>query len=87
MKNYLDSVRNLTPEERGKLLENDSSFTEAHQSLAPEGQTNANNEEVYHHFVVFVNYNNELYELDGRKSVPIKHGATTPDTLLEVMNI
>lgn len=79
----MNSARDLTAEERGKLLENDTSFTDAHQSLALEGQTNANNEEVIHHFVVFVNFNNELYELDGRKSGPINHGVSSPDTLLE----
>lgn len=84
MKKYLDSARDLTAEERGKLLENDKSFTDAHQSLAIEGQTDANNEKVIHHFVVFVNFNNELYELDGRKSRPVSHGASSPDALLEV---
>lgn len=84
MKKYLDSARGLTADERGKLLENDTSFTDAHQLLGVDGQTNANNEEVIHHFVVFVNFNNELYELDGRKSAPISHGASSADTLLEV---
>lgn len=84
LKIYLDSARDLTAEERGWLLVNDTSFTDAHQSLAVEGQTNANNEKVLHHFVAFVNFNNELYELDGRKSGPISHGPSSPDTLLEV---
>lgn len=86
LRKYLDAARNLSSEERGKLLENDTSFTEAHQELAVEGQTDANSDEpVLHHFVVFVNHNNELYELDGRKSYPIKHGDTTDDTFLQVL--
>lgn len=81
----MNAARSLTSEERGKLLENDSSFTEAHQELAIEGQTDANSDEpVLHHFVVFVNHNNALYELDGRKSYPIKHCDTTDDTFLQV---
>lgn len=86
MKKYLDAARNLTPEERGKLLENDTSFTGAHQELAIEGQTDANSgEPVNHHFVVFIQHNNELYELDGRKSYPIKHGATSDESFLQVI--
>lgn len=67
-------------------MENDSAFTDVHQELAQLGQTDANSSEVDHHFIVFVNHNNELYELDGAKSFPIKHGRTSSDTLLEVRN-
>lgn len=88
MKKYLDTARGLSPEERGKLLENDASFTEAHQELAIEGQTDANSEDPdLHHYVVLVNHNNELYELDGRKSYPIKHGDTTEATFLQVIRV
>lgn len=81
----MDSARDLTPEERGKLLQSDASFTEAHQELAVEGQTDANSDEpVNHHFIAFVNHNNELYELDGRKSYPVSHGPTSEDTFLQV---
>lgn len=86
MKKYLDQARALTSEERGKLLENDASFSQAHQELAVEGQTDANSgEPVNHHFVAFVNFNNELYELDGRKSYPITHGVTNDETFLLVI--
>ncbi|XP_038114728.1 ubiquitin carboxyl-terminal hydrolase-like [Culex quinquefasciatus] len=69
MKKYLDGARDLSPEERGKLLENDAGFTETHESVANEGQTAAPdiNEKVYHHFVAFVHHGGKLYELDGRK--------------------
>ncbi|XP_038114703.1 ubiquitin carboxyl-terminal hydrolase-like [Culex quinquefasciatus] len=70
MKKYLDGARDLSPEERGKLLENDAGFTETHESVANEGQTAAPdiNEKVYHHFVAFVHHGGKLYELDGRKN-------------------
>nr|CAD7596542.1 unnamed protein product [Timema genevievae] len=41
------------------------------------------NEPVFFHFVAFVEKEGNLYELDGRKSSPINHGSTSPDTLLE----
>lgn len=88
LKKYLDQARNLSSEERGKLLESDTSFSQAHQELAVEGQTDANSgEPVNHHFVAFVNFNNELYELDGRKSYPIPHGATSDDSFLLVISM
>lgn len=85
MKKYLDATRDLSPEERGKVLENDAGFTETHESVANEGQTAAPdiNEKVYHHFVAFVHHGGKLYELDGRKNFPVEHGATTPDSLLK----
>lgn len=49
-----------------------------------EGQTAADPEEkVYHHFIALMNIDGTLYELDGRKSFPVKHGATTSETFVE----
>lgn len=39
--------------------------------------------QVWLHFVTFVHVDGSLYELDGRKHAAIKHGATTPATLLQ----
>lgn len=83
LKTYLETARDLTPEERGKLLEGNSTFTDTHQSLALEGSDN-NADGENHHFIALVEKDGELYELDGRKSFPIKHGATTPERFLEV---
>lgn len=86
LKSYLDAARVLTPEERGKLLEGDTAFTDAHQTLAKEGPTESNADEfANHHFIALVQKNGELYELDGRKSFPIKHGSTTDEKFLEVI--
>ena len=84
LKNFLESSQDLTPEERGKALENDEYFTADHQALAQEGQTVAGLEEkVYHHFISLINKNGVLYELDGRKSFPIKHGKTSEETFVK----
>lgn len=34
------------------------------------------------HFICFVNIDNVLYEMDGRKPWPVNHGPTTPESLL-----
>lgn len=34
------------------------------------------------HFVCFVNHDGTLYQLDGRKDAPIRHGTTCPDSFL-----
>lgn len=83
LKSYLEAARDLTPEERGKLLEGDTAFTDAHKNLAAEGSDNPRDGE-YHHFIALVEKDGELYELDGRKSFPIKHGPTTKESFLEV---
>ncbi|ERL88179.1 ubiquitin carboxyl-terminal hydrolase [Dendroctonus ponderosae] len=86
----LDDSKNLTPEQRGEMLMNMNSNSDAyklitaHQELAMEGQTEVNpNEKVNHHFVALVQKGGYLYELDGRKDFPINHGATTDDSFLE----
>lgn len=84
LKNFLENCKDMTPEERGKALENDESFTEDHQTLAQEGQTAVSaDDKVYHHFIALVNKDGVLYELDGRKSFPIKHGSTSEETFVE----
>lgn len=85
MEKYLNAARELSAEQRGKLLEGFIEISESHKESALEGQTDANSSNpVDHHFVTFVNHEGELYELDGRKSFPVNHGKTSADTLLEV---
>jgi ubiquitin carboxyl-terminal hydrolase L3 len=84
MKNFYDKAKGLTPEERGKLLEQDKTFIDVHQALAAEGQTVAPalGEPIDNHFIAFVNVAGELFELDGSKNFPISHGSTTDETFL-----
>ena len=40
-------------------------------------------DEIIGHFITMVHINRGLYELDGRKDGPVRHGDTTQVTLLE----
>lgn len=80
----MTSGADLSYEERGRLLQNDESFTSTHESLAAEGQTDASTEPVEHHFLALVEFKNRLYELDGRNTYPIDHGPTTSETFAQV---
>ncbi|KAL1456126.1 hypothetical protein WDU94_000876 [Cyamophila willieti] len=84
LKKYLEESKDLTPEKRGHLLEDNQNISEVHKVIAQEGQTAPpdDREPVPYHFVSLVHKDGALYELDGRKSSPINHGATTPDSLL-----
>ncbi|CAB4436423.1 unnamed protein product [Rhizophagus irregularis] len=79
LKSLLDKTKNLTPEERAKVLEEDEGLAEAHQASASSGQTKAPraDEDVNSHFAAFVEKDGSLYELDGRKPFPINHGKCT----------
>jgi len=82
---FFGDTKDLSPEERGKHLETDEAFGEAHDEVAQEGQTRApsRDDHVDLHFVAFVHHKGTLYELDGRRNAPVSHGPTTEDTLLE----
>ncbi|CAL1680412.1 unnamed protein product [Lasius platythorax] len=84
LKTFLDQTKELSYTERGEHLENAQGIIDTHMESAQEGQTEAPAEdmEVYYHFVAFIHKDGSLYELDGRKPIPINHGSTTPETLL-----
>jgi ubiquitin carboxyl-terminal hydrolase L3 len=85
---YIDRFGNTTtpmnPDERAVYLEQDAEIETMHVSNAQEGQSaNTTSDEVDTHFVCFSHVDGHLYELDGRKSVPINHGPSSPETLLQ----
>lgn len=84
IKKFYDMAKDLSAEERGKLLEEDMEFINIHQALAVEGQTAAPPSDaiVNHHYIALIKYGDELYELDGSKKFPISHGATKDETFL-----
>jgi len=85
LKKFLDDTKDLSPEDRGATLEKSEAISLAHDECAAEGQTSTPNpdDRVNLHFVTLVNFENSLYELDGRKPRPVNHGATSEDTFLE----
>lgn len=89
MENFFGKTGGMTAAERGNYLENPPAgapdIDDAHEAAAQEGNTAppALNEVVNLHFVTFVCCSGRLYELDGRKSFPVDHGSSSPDTLLQ----
>lgn len=85
LKNYIDEAKNLDASAKGMLLENSAAILNAYREIVrSEIESGGEAEDtVNNHFVTFVHIDGHLFELDGRKSYPIDHGATTPDSLLE----
>lgn len=71
--NYFSQTKNSTPEERCKLLEENSKFKEEHYHSAQQGQSSipTKQEKVCCHYIAFVNCNQNLVELDGTLPGPI----------------
>lgn len=84
MKSFYEKAKDMTPEERGKLLEKDEEIIKIHQEIAKEGQTEAPaaQSEVLFHFVALTKIGDELFELDGGKHSAVNHGKTSDDTFL-----
>uniref|UniRef100_T1J3Y3 Ubiquitin carboxyl-terminal hydrolase n=1 Tax=Strigamia maritima TaxID=126957 RepID=T1J3Y3_STRMM len=85
LKKFIDATKTLAPVEKAKILEVNEEICSAHKQHAQEGQTSTPNPEepVSLHFVTLVNVDNFLFELDGRKTSAVNHGATTEATFLE----
>ncbi|XP_068630865.1 ubiquitin carboxyl-terminal hydrolase-like [Battus philenor] len=85
LKNYLKDADGLDAAAKGALLENSAPMLEAYKDIvASSSQDDVSSPDaVSNHFVTFVQKDGTLYELDGRKSFPIDHGATTDDQFVE----
>ncbi|GAA5805066.1 hypothetical protein EDC94DRAFT_585955 [Helicostylum pulchrum] len=72
----ISQAKNASIEERVELLENSVELASVHEAAAYDGQTVAPDREdaIDLHFVCFVEVDQHLYELDGRKAFPINHG-------------
>ncbi|KAI1887291.1 hypothetical protein AGOR_G00188740 [Albula goreensis] len=82
LKKFLDDTANMSAEERAKHLESNKAIQSAHDDVAAEGQCRVEADKVNFHFITFVNKDGQLYELDGRMNIPVKHGATKDDTFI-----
>ncbi|GLT35080.1 hypothetical protein SLA2020_095620 [Shorea laevis] len=79
---FLKTTASMNPFERAVFLENDREMKVAHSVAATDDETEAS-DNVETHVICFTYVNGKLYELDGRKSGPIPHGASSPDSLLQ----
>lgn len=83
MKGYLEKVKGMAPADKCQALEESEGVAEKHEAAAQEGQTEASEGmRVNAHFICITSVEGQLFELDGRKGVPVNHGPTTPDTFL-----
>ncbi|KHG09834.1 Ubiquitin carboxyl-terminal hydrolase isozyme L3 [Gossypium arboreum] len=80
---FLKSTASMDPLERAAFLEKEREMEVAHSVAATAGET----EDILKLGKDIITYNmahqGKLYELDGRKSGPISHGASSPSSLLQ----
>ncbi|MES1907719.1 MAG: hypothetical protein MHM6MM_000781 [Cercozoa sp. M6MM] len=80
---FFSQADTMDESERAAALEQQEELEEAHGDAAVQGQSAVPEDlNVLLHFTCFVHHNGRLVECDGRKSGPIDHGTTSPDTLL-----
>lgn len=85
LKKFLEETADKTPDERAVKLEEDDDICQSHDDAAREGDTEApaREDSVDYHFVAFVQVDNHLYELDGRKSGPIIKRSSSKESFLK----
>uniref|UniRef100_A0ACD5Y448 Uncharacterized protein n=1 Tax=Avena sativa TaxID=4498 RepID=A0ACD5Y448_AVESA len=79
---FFKSTASMDPYERARVLEKDDEIARAHSLAASAGDTELP-DDVEEHYICFIALNGTLYELDGMKGGPIKHGSTSSESLLQ----
>lgn len=79
---FFKSTASMDPYERARVLDKDDDMETAHSLAASAGDTELR-DIVEEHYICFMVLNGTLYELDGMKGGPIKHGSSSPESLLQ----
>jgi ubiquitin carboxyl-terminal hydrolase L3 len=82
IENFIEKTKTLNPHQRGQFLKGNKELETAHKTAVQQGETNAE-ESVMTHFIAFIQFGGNLYELDGRKEFPINHGSCNEDQVLK----
>ena len=72
------SASGKTPEELGAFLNEDPELESVHGTYATQGQSNMDTNTTYH-FVAYVNLEGTIWEIDGRRSLPLQKGPCTQE--------
>lgn len=85
---FIYATQNSNPAQRGAYLEHGdgaSSLERIHAEAAHTGDTRSPSvdEEINLHFVAFVEFCGNIWELDGRKAGPVNHGQVDKNHLLQ----
>ncbi|KAG8197056.1 hypothetical protein JTE90_004325 [Oedothorax gibbosus] len=82
---FIEDTKSMSPQDKAEFLEGSNEISAALKDSVSEEVRNAppSLEDMCPHFIALVQVNGKLYELDGRKTVPVAHGDTNPDSFLK----
>ncbi|GIX79166.1 ubiquitin carboxyl-terminal hydrolase isozyme L3 [Caerostris extrusa] len=80
IKKFIEETKALSPEDKSKNLESKSDICNAVKGCYEGGRSMCCNCDF--HFIALIHANSNLYELDGRKMLPVSHGSTTQETFM-----
>ena len=67
-----------SPQERAELVGSDTELLEINKIFANEGQSEIDHN-TRNHFVTYVNFDNKIWELDGRREAPVIKDESSAD--------